>query len=254
MKDLLKLKENLEQQLASVNEKIDEAQNSKKLIGKIKEKVKELETLLSKYILVKVHYLVKHNRLVIMDYDADYIDLEDIFIHDYDEILYNKQFEDLHETLKVLNTAIKNHQIIANKLKIRSLKPLLYDYEYNVKDLIYDNIITIEYSDYVSTSFPEPFKLSLYADTKVSDTNDVKLTIHTIISYNYDIEKKYSKTMDDIEFDVKYNDFSDYTNRFEEFTCEVENVKIEEIYNTLQKVRTLTFSNSHLVKLSTFKN
>ena len=129
-----------------------------------------------------------------------------------------------------------------------------YDYEYNVKDLIYDNIITIEYSDYVSTSFPEPFKLSLYADTKVSDTNDVKLTIHTIISYNYDIEKKYSKTMDDIEFDVKYNDFSDYTNRFEEFTCEVENVKIEEIYNTLQKVRTLTFSNSHLVKLSTFKN
>jgi len=30
--------------------------------------------------------------------------------------------------------------------------------------------------------------------------------------------------------------------------------KIEEVYNTVDKVRNLTFSNSHLVKLSTFKN
>lgn len=80
------------------------------------------------------------------------------------------------------------------------------------------------------------------------------MIIHTTISYNYDITEEYVKTIEDVEFEINYNDFSDYTNRSEEFVCEIEDVKIDEIYDTLDKIRTLSFSNSHLVKLTTFKN
>ena len=254
MQELLKQKENLEQQLVSLNRRIDEAQNSKKLIQEIKNKTKELEYILLDYVLVKVHYLEKSNKLLITDYsDEDYSDFQE-YDPTYETTLYKKEFDNLHETLDVLNTAIKNHKIITNKFKIRSLKPLLYDYEYSLGNIIDDDTLIIQYSDYVITSFPESFKLSLNAKIKVSDNDTVDLKVHTIISYNHDINKEYSKNIDGIEFQINYNDYSDYTNRFEEFVCEIKDVKLDEIYNTLLKVRTLAFSNSHLVKLSTFKN
>lgn len=254
MQDLLKEKEQLKQQLTLLNKKIEEAQKGEKLIQEIKDKAKELESLLRKYELVKVHYFENDNKLLITEYsDGDYTDFQD-YDSTYEATLYEKQYTMLNKMIDLLNNAIENYKIVVNKLKIRNLKPLLYDYEYHLSDLIYDNIVRIQCSDYVSTSFPESFALSLSAKTKVSDSDTVDLNVHTIISYDYDIDKEYSKTIEGIEFQINYNDCSDYTNRFEEFVCEIKDVKIDEIYNTLQKVRTLAFSNSHLVKLSTFKN
>ena len=254
MQDLLKEKEQLKQQLTLPNKKIEEAQKGEKLIQEIKDKAKELESLLRKYELVKVHYFENDNKLLITEYsDGDYTDFQD-YDSTYEATLYEKQYTMLNKTIDLLNNAIENYKIVVNKLKIRNLKPLLYDYEYHLSDLIYDNIVRIQCSDYVSTSFPESLALSLSAKTKVSDSDTVDLNVHTIISYDYDIDKEYSKTIEGIEFQINYNDCSDYTNRFEVFVCEIKDVKIDEIYNTLQKVRTLAFSNSHLVKLSTFKN
>lgn len=254
MEDLLEQKEQLEQQLTLLNKKIEEAQKAEKLISEIKNKVKELESLLLSYELIKVHYFENNNKLLITEYsDDDYIDFQE-YDSTYETTLYEKEFDNLHETLKVLDAAIKNHKMITNKFKIRSLKPLLYDYEYLLSNIINDDTVIIQYSDYVITSFPESFRLSLSAKIKVSDSDTVDLKVHTIISYNYDIDKEYSKTIEGVEFQINYNDYSDYTNRFEEFVCEIKDVKLDEIYNTLLKVRTLAFSNSHLVKLSTFKN
>lgn len=254
MQELLKQKELLEQQLTTLNKRIEEERKSEKLISEIKNKSKELESLLLSYELIKVHYFENNNKLLITEYsDNDYIDFQE-YDSTYETTLYEKEFDNLHETLEVLDAAIKNHKIITNKFKIRNLKPLLYDYEYSLSNIIDDDILIIQYSDYVITSFPESFRLSLNAKIKVSDSDTVDLKVYTIISYNHDINKEYSKNIDDIEFQINYNDYSDYTNRFEEFVCEIKDVKIDEIYNTLLKVRTLAFNNSHLVKLSTFKN
>lgn len=254
MQELLKQKELLEQQLTTLNKKIEEERKSEKLISEIKNKSKELESLLLSYELIKVHYFENNNKLLITEYsDDDYIDFQE-YDSTYETTLYEKEFDNLHETLEILDAAIKNHKMITNKFKIRSLKPLLYDYEYSLSNIIDNDILIIQYSDYVIASFPESFRLSLHARIKVSDSDTVDLKAHTIISYNHDINKEYSKNIDDIEFQINYNDYSDYTNRFEEFICEIKDVKIDELYDTLQKIRTLAFGNSHLVKLSTFKN
>ena len=89
---------------------------------------------------------------------------------------------------------------------------------------------------------------------KISNENTVDLEVQTTISYNHDIEKHYSKIVDNIEFDIKYTDISDYTSRFEELTCTINNVEINNLYNVLKQIKSLAFSNSHLVKLSKFSN
>lgn len=252
MQELLKQKEQLEQQLSALNRRIEEEQKGEKIIQEIKDKAKELESLLPKYELIKVHYFEKDNKLLITEYsDEDYSDFED-YDRTYETILYEKQYATLPEMIDLLNIAIKNHKIIANKLKIRNSKPFLYDYECNLRDLIYDDTMAIQYSDYVNTSLPESFDLKLNAHVEISNKDNVNLIINTIVSYNYDIEEVYSKNIEDIQFDITYHDFSDYTSRSEEFLCEIKDVKINKIYKTLDRIRALTFSNSHLVKLSTF--
>ena len=65
-----------------------------------------------------------------------------------------------------------------------------------------------------------------------------------------DVEKKYSKKVENIDFDIKYTDHSDYTLRSEEFSCRINNLKIYELYNTLKKVKSLSLGNSDLFQLS----
>lgn len=254
MQELLKQKELLEQQLTTLNKRIEEEQKSEKLISEIKNKSKELESLLLSYELIKVHYFENNNKLLITEYsDDDYIDFQE-YDSTYETTLYEKKFDNLHEALELLDAAIKNHKTITNKFKIRSLKPLFYDYEYSLGNIIDDDTLIIQYSDYVTTSFPESFRLSLNAKIKVSDSDAVDLKIHTIISYNYDIDKEYSKTIEGIEFQINYNDHSDYTSRFEKLICTISDVEINNLYDVLKQVKSLAFSNSHIVKLSTFKN
>lgn len=251
MRKLLKMKEQLEEQLASLNRKIEVEQNKEKTITTIKAKVKELESLLQSMSTIKVYYFEKGNELLITEKsEFDYSNYDS-----NDEVtLHYKHFKELHQTLEELDKAIENHNIINNKLRIKNKKPLLDDYEYNYGNSFFDNTLILTSSDTIQTDFSEPFVVSLYVNVKISNENTVDLEIQTTISYNHDIEKHYSKTVDNIEFDIKYTDISDYTSRFEKLTCTISDVEINNLYDVLKQVKSLAFSNSHIVKLSTFKN
>lgn len=251
MEDLLKEKEQLEKQLATLNNKIEETKNKETLISEIKNKANELESLLYGETIIKVEYLEDNNKLrITQDCDPDDADYIDSFEPDHEAILYSERFDNLYEILEILDTAIKNHNIINDKLYIRASKPLLYDYEYSFGDLIQDKTMTINTSDYVHASFSKPLHFALNAEVEMSNPDKMKLKIHTTISYKYDIEKRYSKVIDGINLNIKYTDISECTNRSEKFTCNIEDVEIHNIYNILQKVKALAFSNSHLFRLS----
>ena len=251
MEELFKQKEELEKQLATLNNTIEEKQNKETLISEIKNKANELESLLWGETMVRVEYFEDNNKLrITQDCDPDYADYVDSFESEHEAILYSERFDNLHETLEILDIAIKNHNIINDKLYIRDSKPLLDDYEYSFDDLIQDKIMTITTSNYVHTSFPKPFHFALNAEVEMSNTDKVKLKIHTTISYKYDIEKRYSKVIDGINLNSKYTDISECTNRSEKFNCNIEDVEKRNIYDILEKVRSLTFSNSHLFRLS----
>lgn len=253
MKDLLQEKEQLEQQLAKVNRKIEEKQNKETIISEIKRKANELESLLWGETMIKVEYFEDNNKLQItQDCDPNYPDYADSFESDHEAILYSERFNDLHETLEILDIAIENHNIINHKLYIRDSKPFLDGYEHSFNDLIQDKIMTITTSDYIHTSFPEPFYFTLNAEVEMSNTDKVKLEIYTTISYKYDIEKRYSKVIDGINLNIKYTDISECTNRSEKFNCTIEDVEKRNIYDILRKVRSLSFSNSHLFRLSQY--
>lgn len=240
MEELLKEKEELEKQLAKINKKIDEEQHKEELISEIKNKAHTLELLLSNTFPIRVDYFEQINELLIIeDYDSE-----------HETTLYHNTFDNLHKTLETLNTAIDNYKIINNKLRIKEKKPLLDNYKYSFDDLIHNNTMIIRSSDEFHTSFSKPFKVILDAEVHVSDKDTIDLEIKTIVSYNHNIEKKYSKKVENIDFDIKYTDHSDYTLRSEEFSCRINNLKIYELYNTLQKVKSLSLSNSDLVQLS----
>lgn len=251
MRKLLKMKEQLEEQLASLNRKIEAEQNKEKTIATIKTKAKDLESLLQGVSTIKVYYFEKGNELLITEKS----ELDHSNYNSNDEItLHYKHFKELHQTLETLDKAIKNHNIINNKLRIKNKKPLLDDYEYNYGNSFFDNTLVLTSSDTIQTDFSEPFVVSLYVKVKISNENTVDLEVQTTISYNHDIKKRYSKTVDNIEFDIKYTDISDYTSRFEELTCTISDVEINNLYNVLKQVKSLAFSNSHIVKLSKFSN
>lgn len=128
MKDLLKEKEQLEQQLATLNNTIEEKQNKETLISEIKNKANELESLLWGETMIRVEYFEDNNKLrITQDCDPDYADYVDSFESEHEAILYSERFDNLHETLEILDIAIKNHNIINDKLYIRDSKPLLDD-------------------------------------------------------------------------------------------------------------------------------
>lgn len=251
MKKLLKMKEQLEEQLASLNKKIEAEQNKEKTITTIKAKVKKLESLLQSMSTIKIYYFEKGNELLITEKSefnySNYDSNDEVTLH-------YKHFKELHQTLEELDKAIENHNIINNKLRIKNKKPLLDDYEYNYGNSFFDNTLVLTSSDTIQTDFSEPFVVSLYVNVKISNEDTVDLEIQTTISYNHDIEKHYSKTVDNIEFDIKYTDISDYTSRFEKLTCTISDVEINNLYDVLKQVKSLAVSNSHIVKLSTFKN
>lgn len=200
---------------------------------------------------IKIYYFEKGNELLITEKSefnySNYDSNDEVTLH-------YKHFKELHQTLEELDKAIENHNIINNKLRIKNKKPLLDDYEYNYGNSFFDNTLVLTSSDTIQTDFSEPFVVSLYVNVKISNEDTVDLEIQTTISYNHDIEKHYSKTVDNIEFDIKYTDISDYTSRFEKLTCTISDVEINNLYDVLKQVKSLVFSNSHIVKLSTFKN
>lgn len=75
--------------------------------------------MLSNAVFIKVHYLEEQNKVLITEYYDPNHQTAKEYDEDYEEILYEQHCDDLRKTLKLLNIAIKNHEIIDTKLYIR---------------------------------------------------------------------------------------------------------------------------------------
>lgn len=90
----------------------------------------------------------------------------------------------------------------------------------------------------------------LYVFVSFSKNNTLDLDITSRIKYPYDIDISNEKFINGIEFNVKYEDYSDCPSKTETFRCNMNNVKIEDVSEILHRVKTITFSSSSLVKLA----
>lgn len=250
MEDLIKQRDELKRQLAILNDQIKQEEIKITLTNKILSKIKQLEDILAGEVLMKIHYPPEENELMITEYfEKEYADFKE-YDPDYERILHYRKPKDLTSIVDNLDTAIHNHNMIKNKIKISSLLSTKSAYAFNFKNFVLDNAMEIEYKEEISTSLDEPFGVTIYSKVNFNKDNTVDLTITSTISYYQDIEKEYDKNINDIDFHVVYNEYGDNPLTTETFTCSVSNVEIKNIHDTLQKIKQVTFDNAHLVKLS----
>lgn len=248
MENLIKEQKELEKRLLEINKEIENEKTKTELLKTINLKTKEVQNNLTEDLLIKVHHLEDTNELLITEYfEEDYLAFP-YFDEDYKIILYRQSFYNLYDTLTMLNKILAKRNILKNKLKL--IKVLHTEYKYDFHKLTIDHIMHITHNDSILTSLPEPFKTELYTFVSFNKDNTINLDIEHRIKYPYDIDISTEKFIDGIEFDVKYEDYSDCPSKTERFRCTINNVKIEEVSEILHRVKTITFSNSNLVKLA----
>lgn len=250
MEDLIKERDELKRRLTILNDQIKQEEIKIVLTNKILSKIKQLEDILADDVLVKIHYSPEENELMITEYfEKEYADFKE-YDPDYERILHYRKPKDLTTIVDNLDTAIHNHNMIKNKLKISSLLSTKGTYTFNFKNFVLDNAMEIEYKEEISTSFDEPFGVTVHSKVNFNKDNTVDLSITSTISYYHVIEKEYDKNINNMDFHVVYNEYSDNLLTTETFTCFVNNIEIKNIHDTLQKIKQITFDNTHLVKLS----
>ena len=248
MENLIKERKELEKRLLEIDKKIEKEKTKKELLKTINLKAKEVQNKLTGDLLIKVHHLESTNELLITEYfEEDYVAFP-YFDKDYEIILSRQSFYNLYDTLTMLSTILAKRNIIKNKLKL--IKVLRKEYKYDFHKLTIDHIMHITHKDSVLTSLPESFMIELYTFVSFNKNNTLDLDITSKIKYPYDIDISTEKFINGIEFDVKYEDYSDCPSKTETFRCTINNVKIEEVSEILQRIKTITFSNSSLVKLN----
>lgn len=248
MENLIKERKELEKRLLEIDKRIEKEQTKTELLKTINLKAKELQDILTEDLLIKVHHLRETNELLITEYfEEDYAAFP-YFDEEYEIILYRQSFYNLYDTLTMLNSINRNRNILKNKLKL--IKILRKEYKYDFHKLTIDHIMQITHNDSILTTLPEPFKTELYTFVTFNKNNTINLDIEHRIKYPYDIDISTEKFICGIDFNVKYEDYSDCPSKTERFRCTINNVKIEEVSEILHRVKTITFSNSSLVKLA----
>lgn len=248
MENLIKERKELEKRLLEIDKKIEKEQTKTELLKTIDLKAKELQDILTEDLLIKVHHLRETNELLITEYfEEDYVAFP-YFDEDYEIILYRQSFNNLYDTLTMLSAMHAKRNILKNKLKL--IKLLRKEYKYDFHKLTIDHVMHITHNDSILTTLPEPFKTELYTFVTFNKNNTINLDIKHKIKYPYDIDISTEKFINGIEFDVKYEDYSDCPSKTETFRCAINNVRIEDVSKILQRIKTITFSNSSLVKLA----
>ena len=248
MEKLIKERKELEKRLLEINEEIEKEKTKTELLKTINLKTKEVQNKLTEDLLIKVHHIRETNELLITEYfEEDYVAFP-YFDEEYEIILYRQSFNNLHDTVTMLSTMNAKSDILKNKLKL--IKLLRKEYKYDFHKLTIDHIMHITHNDSILTTLPEPFKIELYAFVTFNKNNTINLDIKHKIKYPYDIDISTEKFINGMEFDVKYEDYSDCPSKTETFRCTINNVKIEDMSETLHRVKTVTFSNCSLVKLA----
>lgn len=251
MEKLLQEKELLEKRLSNINKEIEKEQSRIELNKTINSKTKEVQNLLTGDLLIKVHYLEKENKILITEYfEEEYIAFP-YYDEKYEIILYQQTFKTLYDTITMLNKMIKEAKILKNKLKLIKVLRTEYKYEYDFHNFEINNIMQITHKDSIlATCLPESFDTELYTFICFNENNKLDLAITTKIKYLHDIDISTTKLIDNIEFNKRYTDYSDQGHKIDTFRCTINNVKLEDVHKTLQHIKTITFSNSSLVKLA----
>ena len=248
MENLIKERKELEKRLLEINEEIEKKETKTKLIESIHLKTKEVQNNLTEDLLIKVHHLEDTNELLITEYfEEDYVTFP-YFDEEYEIILYRQSFDNLYDTLTMLNKILAKRNILKNKLKL--IKVLRKKYKYDFHKLTIDHIMHITHNNSILTSLSEPFKTELCTFVSFNKDSTINLDIEHRIKYPYDIDISTEKFIGGIKFDVKYEDYSDCPSKTETFRCIINNIKIEDVSEILHRVKTVTFSNSSLVKLA----
>lgn len=250
MEELLKEKEHLEKRLLEIDKKIEKEKTKTKLIESINLKIKEVQNKLTEDLLIKVHHLEDTNELLITEYfEEDYVAFP-YFDEEYEIILYRQKFDNLYDTLTMLNKIVKEAKILKNKLKLIKVLRTEYKYEYNFHNFEINHIMQITHKDSILATLPESFNTELYTFICFNKSNTLDLAITSKIKYSHDINISTEKFINGIEFNVKYDDYSDCPSKTETFRCTINKVKIEDVSEILHRIKTATFSNSSLVKLA----
>lgn len=250
MKELLEEKELLEKRLSNINKEIEKEQSRIELNKTINLKTKEVQNLLTGDLLIKVHYLEKENKILITEYfEEEYITFP-YYDEEYEIILYQQTFKTLYDTITMLNKMIKEAKILKNKLNLIKVLRTEYKYEYDFHNFEINHIMQITHKDSILAALPEPFDTELYTFICFNENNKLDLAITTKIKYSHDIDITTTKLIDNIKFNKRYTDYSDQGHKIDTFRCTINNVKLEDVHKTLQHIKTITFSNSSLVKLA----
>jgi hypothetical protein len=248
MENLIKERKSLEKRLLEINKEIEKQETKTKLIESIHLKAKEVQNKLTEDLLIKVHHLEDTNELLITEYfEEDYVAFP-YFDEEYEIILYRQKFDNLYDTLTMLNKIIKEAKILKNKLKLSKI--LRTEHKYDFHKLTIDHIMQITHKDFILATLPESFNTELYTFICFNENNTLDLAVTTRIKYSHDINISTEKFINGIEFNVKYEDYSDCPSKTETFRCTINKVKIEDVSEILHRVKIATFSNSSLVKLT----
>lgn len=254
MEELFKQKEKLERQLLLVNKKIESEQKYERITQEINLKTKELGRLLSDDLLIKVHYLEQDNKVLITEYFEEDYKAFLYFDKEYEVIWYLKHVKNSYDALEELKKIEENVEVLKNKLKLLKLLRKEYKHTYSTDKLNLTRNMEISHIDSVSATLPENFTTHLFAKAHFNTNNTVNLNITSTISYPYDLDIKSTKIIDNIEFDVTFEDYQDYGKKIETFKCTLDYIKIDNVCALLQKIKTITFSNASLIKISSSKN
>ena len=248
MENLINERKALEKRLLEINKEIEKEETKTKLIESVHLKAKEVQNKLTEDLLIKVHHVIETNELLITEYfEEDYVPFP-YFDEEYEIILYRQKFDNLYDTLTMLNKIIKEAKILKNKLKL--IKILRTEYKYDFHKFTIDHIMQITHKDFILATLPESFNTELYTFICFNKNNTLDLAVTSKIKYSHDINISTEKFINGIEFNVKYEDYSDCPSKTETFRCTINNVKIEDVSEILHRVKTATFSNSSLVKLA----
>lgn len=226
---------------------IKEHKNNKALIKEIKAKTKELEQLLSDPLPITIECNVLHDRIWINYFEKDYRLSSN---NDYIRQSINKEItaNKLKYILSELDEQINNHQLIKNKLKVIKQLPRtrknLFNFNY-LNILNKDNHLEIDYIDKFIVWNQAPFTFDLHSNITFTDNNTVNMDVSFIVSHPRESER--IETLNGLEFTIVPDICCNNPMRREKFTYQVNDISIEDVYETFKKIISTVSDNSKLM-------
>lgn len=226
---------------------IKEHKTNKALLSQIKAKTKYLEQLLSDPLPITIEYKVIDNHLIIRYFEKEYklSTNGDYIRHSINKEITSKK---LTYVLSELDEQINNHQLIKNKLKVIKQLPRtrknLFNFNY-LNILNSDNHLEIDYIDKFIVWNQAPFTFDLHSNITFTDNNTVNMDVSFIVYHPRETER--TETLNGIEFTIVPDICCNNPMRREKFTCQVNDIIIEEVYETFKKIISTVSDNSKLM-------